>query len=75
MKLALVIEPDAEEDISIGYRWYEERQVGLGTKFLDALEALFDQILENPQLYEELIPGVRRSVTNQDVSLLGILCI
>ena len=50
MKLALVIEPAAEEDIIIGYRWYEERQVGLGTKFLNALEALFDQILENPQL-------------------------
>ncbi len=36
MKLALIIEPDAEEDIFIGYQWYEERQFGLGTKFLEA---------------------------------------
>ena len=28
MKLALGIEPAAEEDIIIGYRWYEERQLG-----------------------------------------------
>jgi plasmid stabilization system protein ParE len=63
MKLALIIEPAAEEDIFIGYQWYEERQFGLGTKFLEALETLFDQIIENPRLYLESIPGVRRSVT------------
>jgi len=63
MKLALIIEPAAEEDMLIGYQWYEERQFGLGTKFLEALETLFDQILENPRLYLESIPGVRRSVT------------
>ena len=50
MKLALIIEPAAGEDIFIGYQWYEERQVGLGTKFLEALETLFDRILDNPQL-------------------------
>ena len=63
MKLALIIEPAAEEDIFIGYQWYEDRQIGLGTKFLEALETLFDQILDNPQLYLESIRGVRRSVT------------
>ncbi len=63
MKLALIIEPAAEEDIFIGYQWYEERKFGLGTKFLEALETLFDQIIENPRLYLESIPGVRRSVT------------
>lgn len=63
MKLALIIEPAAEEDIFIGYQWYEERQVGLGIRFLEALETLFDQILDNPKLYLEAIPGVRRSVT------------
>jgi len=62
MKFALVIEPAAEEDIFIGYRWYEERHVGLGIMFLEALEELFDQIIENPKLYVESIPDVRRSV-------------
>jgi plasmid stabilization system protein ParE len=63
MNLVLVVEPAAENDIFIGYRWYEERRVGLGVKFLEALDVLFDHILENPLLYVELIPGVRRSVT------------
>ena len=63
MKLILVVEPTAEEDMFIGYRWYEDRHVGLGAKFLEALEELFDHILENPLLYVESIPCVRRSVT------------
>ncbi len=46
-----------------GYRWYEDRQFGLGVKFLEALEDLFELILENPLLYVESILGVRRSVT------------
>ena len=63
MKPVLVVGPAAEEDMLIAYQWYEERRNGLGVKFLEALEALFDQILENPQLYMESISGVRRSVT------------
>ena len=63
MKPALIIEQAAEEDIYIGYRWYEERQTGLGSRFLETLETLFDQILDNPRLYLESVPGVRRSVT------------
>jgi len=63
MNLMLVVEPAAEEDILNGYRWYEDRRAGLGVKFLEALEVLFDHILENPLLYIEAIPGVRRSVT------------
>jgi len=62
MKLILVVEPAAEVDMLIGYRWYEERRVGLGAQFLEALEVLFDHILENPLLYAESIPGIRRAV-------------
>ena len=64
MTLRLVVEPAAEKDIFYGFRWYEDRQVGLGLRFLEALEELFDLILENPRLFVEVIPSVRRSVTN-----------
>ena len=74
MKLILVVEPAAEKDMLSGYRWYEERRVGLGVKFLEALEALFDHILENPLLYVELIPSCA-AFCNQDISLPGILCV
>jgi plasmid stabilization system protein ParE len=63
MNLNLVVEPVAEEDILHAYRWYEDRRIELGTEFLVELELTFDRILENPLLYVEAIPGVRRSVT------------
>lgn len=37
MTLVLVVEPAAEEDIFTGYRWYENRRLGLGEKFLESL--------------------------------------
>ena len=30
MTSILVVEPDAEEDILLAYRWYEDRRVGYG---------------------------------------------
>ena len=60
---ALVVEPAAEQDILLGYRWYEDRRIGLGSDFLEALDFTFSQILENPLLFTKVIPGIRRSVT------------
>ena len=74
MNLHLVVEPAAEEDILYGYRWYEDRRVGLGLKFLDALDVLFGRILENPLLYLEAIPGVRRSVSRTFPYMIFYTC-
>jgi len=63
MTSILVVEPDAEEDILLAYRWYEDRRVGLGREFLEALDLTFARVLEHPLLYIEVIPGVHRSVT------------
>jgi len=74
MNFKLVIEPAAEKDILVEYRWYEDRRVGLGLKFLDALDALFERILENPLLYVEVIPDVRRSVSRTFPYLIFYTC-
>lgn len=63
MNRYLLVAPAAEQDILLGYRWYEARSKGLGTRFLEELDTLFDRILENPKLYRETIPGLHRSVT------------
>lgn len=63
MSLNLIVGLAAEEDILLGYRWYEDRRSGLGTEFLVELELAFERILESPMLYAEAIPGVRRSIT------------
>jgi toxin ParE1/3/4 len=74
MTPALVVEPAAEEDILLGYRWYEERLVGLGLEFLKSLDLTFSKILEHPFLYAEAIPGVRRSVIRTFPYLVFYAC-
>ena len=63
MNRQLVVEPEAEADILDGYLWYEEQLSGLGSRFIEELDATFDSILLNPRSYPEVIPGIRRSLT------------
>jgi len=41
MVARFVIAPEAEQDISEAYAWYESRQVGLGEEFLNCVDALW----------------------------------
>lgn len=60
----LIIEPAAEDDILDAFYWYEERLEGLGSRYLDELNSVFDRIISNPETYQEVEPGIRRSVTH-----------
>ena len=64
MSRSLIVEPEAEIDILDGYRWYEYREEGLGSRFVAELESAFDRMAENPMSYQEAEPGIRRSVTH-----------
>jgi toxin ParE1/3/4 len=41
-------EDEAEAEYRAAGRWYEERRVGLGLDFLDAVDATLDQIVRAP---------------------------
>lgn len=63
MSRALIVEPGAQVDIEGGYGWYEERQSGLGRRFVEELDTTFERLVENPTSYQEVFPEVRRAVT------------
>lgn len=58
----LIIERAAEDDILDAFYWYEERLEGLGFRYLDELNSVFDRIISNPETYQEVESGIRRSV-------------
>ena len=41
-------EDEAEAEYRAAGRWYEERRVGLGLEFLDAVDTTIDQIVKLP---------------------------
>ncbi len=59
MNLPLDFHPYVRADTNDGYSWYEARRTGLGTAFLDAVQATLDAIERNPALYGYVEDDVR----------------
>ena len=66
MSLPLRLEDEASAELTDAARWYEERQPGLGRRYLQAVDTIFQQIARHPkagapapQVAPEL--GVRRA--------------
>lgn len=64
MSRKLIVTKEAEADILDGYLSCEEKQEGLGWRFVDEIELAFDRILPNPFLYQEVETDIRRAVTH-----------
>ena len=64
MSRRLIVEPGTEADIGNGYDWYQERQIGLGLKFIEEVDVAFNRIVENPVSYQEVALGIRRAVVH-----------
>ena len=52
MKYELEIKEEADLEITKAYLYYEEKQMGLGDKFLKLLEKYLDRICENPKHFQ-----------------------
>jgi len=57
----VVLRPQAEAEIQAAYDWYENAVRGLGDRFLQRLDAVFDRVAESPQQFPEMF-GFRRTV-------------
>ena len=51
MAKSLIILPEAEQDITEAYNWYQERELGLGEEFLWCIGASIQTIKRNPEIY------------------------
>jgi plasmid stabilization system protein ParE len=64
MSRALIVTPEAEADLLEGFQSYEEKQPGLGRRFLNEVEQSFGRIAPNPYLYQEIESDIRRAVVH-----------
>lgn len=51
MDYKIEIRPLAAIEIIEAYDWYETQQIGLGDRFLDAVDNFVDSLLRNPKMY------------------------
>jgi plasmid stabilization system protein ParE len=63
MSYKLIVKEEAVNDLQAAFDWYESKQVGLGTKFLDEVEIYYHRITTMPfqyQLHDSKIVAVLR---------------
>ena len=67
------LHPLAHQDIIAAYEWYEDKQKGLGDRFVDSVSKLIIAITENPEIYgsKDLI-SFREASLNIFLTLLSI---
>jgi hypothetical protein len=54
MARRLVVQPQADLDIQAAAVWYEDQRCGLGVRFLDELDLVFQRIETNPRQFPQL---------------------
>ena len=54
--------PRVDLDVAATYQWYEAEQAGLGSEFLEELDASYDRIVDGPFKYRDLESGIRRAL-------------
>lgn len=59
MKYKIAVTPEAEEDLTEAFEWYEGRRRGLGHDFLLQVDAGLRLIERDPRIFATLYKGVR----------------
>lgn len=65
MARRVVVQPQSDLDIQAAAVWYEDQQSGLGARFLDELDLVFQRIAESPQQFPGLEGDVRRALLHR----------
>ena len=61
----LAVSADAEVDLAKAKDWYDGVREGLGADLVLCVEHALDRILEYPQAFPAVMPGVRRAVVRR----------
>ena len=65
MSFEVHVEYEAEEDITQAYYWYEEKQSGLGDKFLQCLRDTFQHIGDTPEIHAVIHKNIRQTLVRR----------
>jgi len=62
MAARLVVAPEAEQDVTEAYAWYESQRAGLGEEFLSCVDACMESLTRSPEMYEVVHETYRRAL-------------
>ena len=59
------VRPEAQSDIRDAARWYEDREPGLGVRFLSEIRTSLQHISDNPLIFPIIEDDVRRALLHR----------
>jgi len=62
MARRLVVQPQPDLDIQAAAVWYEDQRAGLGLRFLDELDLVFQRVKDNPRQVPRVEGDVHRAL-------------
>ena len=65
MKPRTFVRPEAQNDIREAARWYEDREAGLGVRFLSEVRTSLQRIADHPLMFPVIEEGVRRALLHR----------
>jgi plasmid stabilization system protein ParE len=65
MKRRTFVRPEAQTDIREAAFWYEEREIGLGLRFLQEIRTSLEHITNNPVRFPIVEEDVRRALLHK----------
>ncbi len=65
MSLPVRLSAGAQHDVEDTVAWYEGQRLGLGERFVAALDRLIDRVSENPQQFPMIETEVRRALVRR----------
>lgn len=65
MSLRLDFHPTVRDEIDDAYDWYEQQQAGLGGGFLDEMQRILAEMIENPARYGFADSDIREGLLNR----------
>jgi plasmid stabilization system protein ParE len=65
MAVELIMAPEAEQDITEAYNWFEGRRAGLGEDFLGCIDACIQAICRTPEMHARVYQNYRRGLVRR----------
>lgn len=60
MKLDVIVQPKAVDDILEAAKWYDNNLKGLGESFINSIDSAIHSIQQNPEAYPKVYKELRR---------------
>lgn len=59
---SVVVQPEAGQEIDDAFGWYEDKEPGVGFRFLHDLEIVYAAIARRPEMFQPVRGGFRRAL-------------